>query len=226
MDVLTDPGSGAADREARNEYLIDVDEAWELFRDGVERARSSYDETLEACGEAHVKTQADVSATHNQALDRAWAAYKQDVGDRRADRRAAARATYNDAAARCRQEFDAAMAAARRDYVNCVQSARLGYEAEFDQAFALHRETIRSVPKFLEPAAEGGGESAVEIDIFHLELSEGEDAGEDLDAEPSEASVPADVAEAIKDIEQRADEADAESGEGEAGPEGALNGDR
>lgn len=221
-DVLTDPGSGAADREARNEYLIDIDEAWELFRDAVERARSSYDEALEACGEAHVNQQAEASAAHHHALDKAWAAYKQDVGDRRADRRAAARQTYNDAAALCRQHFEETMAAARDEYVRAVQATRLAYEAEFDHAFAVHREAIASVPKFLVATDEDGGESAVDLEIFHLELSEGMATDEGTDAEGSDSATPSDVAEAIKDIEQRAEEVDAD----EDVEEGARNGDR
>jgi hypothetical protein len=229
--VLTDPGSGAADREARREYLIDIDEAWELFRDAVERARSAYDEALEACGAEHVRRQSAASAGHNEALDKAWATYKQDVGDRRADRRAAARATYNEAAARCRREFDESMAAARDEYVECVQAARLAYEGGFDQAFAVHREAIGSVPGFLGPAeAEGAGAEddgdAVAIEVFHLELSEAGQVDADTDAEAAFGSVPDDVAEAIKDIEQRAEEVDADTDADEEVEEGARDGDR
>ncbi|MGH9295872.1 MAG: hypothetical protein ACRD0B_11115, partial [Acidimicrobiales bacterium] len=47
-DMLTDPSAFAADREARNEYLIEIDEAWELCRDAVEGARTNYETELDS----------------------------------------------------------------------------------------------------------------------------------------------------------------------------------
>ncbi|MGH9304269.1 MAG: hypothetical protein ACRDZ5_07650, partial [Acidimicrobiales bacterium] len=78
--MLTDPGALAADREARNEYLIEIDVAWELCRDAVEGARSNYETVLDTSRSAFEAERASASAVHGEGLDAAWAAYKTEVG--------------------------------------------------------------------------------------------------------------------------------------------------
>lgn len=156
--MLTDPGSSIADHEARNEHLIDIDTAWELCRDEIDLARIAYEEALEASRSTYETKQATVAAAHHQALDGAWATYKQQVTDSPAvGRREAivqARAKYNQAAATVRQTFDADMASAAEDYEHSLHEARSAYDSFVVQAIEAHREAMQGVQRFHETSSD------------------------------------------------------------------------
>lgn len=158
ITVMTDAGS-AADLEARNEYLIDIDEAWEACRDAVEWARSSYEEALESGRAIYEDQREQAGADHRQALDDAWAAYKQEVtGTTTINRRqviADARAKYNASAGEIRQAYEQNLKAAHDDYARGLDDARIAYEAAVDSALTAHREAIQNVHRFLDGAEDG-----------------------------------------------------------------------
>ena len=70
----TDVGSHATDREARNNYLIDIDDAWENSREALDQARNACEDALEAGRAAYETQQESASTTHRQEL-------RQGVGD-------------------------------------------------------------------------------------------------------------------------------------------------
>ncbi|HXY42826.1 MAG TPA: hypothetical protein VEH29_01445 [Acidimicrobiales bacterium] len=158
--MLTDSDRGATDRAARNEYLIDIDEAWEACREAVEGARSSYEEELDLGRVLFEEQQATAANEHSSELDKAWESYKQAVSNTPSENRrqviSEARATYNETAAALRQAFDEAMSAAHAAYAEATETVRLSYEATVDAALAAHREAIQSVRKFMEPAEDKG----------------------------------------------------------------------
>jgi|HubBroStandDraft_1064217.scaffolds.fasta_scaffold30344_5 hypothetical protein len=191
--MIIDLDSSATDREARNEYLIDLDEAWEVCREDVEEARSSYETGLESTFAAHDRKQENASASHHQALDRAWTAYKQQVaGTLTITDRAEARASYNGAAADIRHTYEETMTRDRASYVDAVHDACLAYEAALDQSFAKHREAIQKVRKFLKPTEEEGGRDVEQsepmrmIEALIMEIQPDETTRED----PSSADEP------------------------------------
>ncbi|MGD0082929.1 MAG: hypothetical protein ABSD78_06995 [Acidimicrobiales bacterium] len=158
--MLTDSDRNAADRAARNEYLIDIDEAWEACREAVEGARNSYEEALESGRVVFEEQQGAAATEHSAELDLAWASYKHKVGNTPSENRrkviSEARTTYNEAAAALRHTYDEAMSAARGAYAEATENVRLSYEATVDAALGAHREAIQSVRKFMEPSNERG----------------------------------------------------------------------
>jgi len=158
--MLTDSDRSAADREARNEYLIDIDEAWEACRDAVEGARKSYEEELDLGRLEFEERQGAAAAEHTTELDKAWDHYKQTVSNTPSENRrkviSEARVTYNEAAAGLRHNYAEAIDAARGAYAEATENVRLSYEATVDAALAAHREAVQSVRKFMEPTEERG----------------------------------------------------------------------
>ncbi len=158
--MLTDPSAFAADREARNEYLIEIDEAWELCRDAVEGARTNYETELDSSRGVFEWERAQASSVHGEALDVAWAKYKSEVGVTSARSRrevmAEARASYDLAVAELRKAYEERIGIAREGYVHRVEDARTAYEAAVDEALGSHRAAVHGVDRYLEP-----GEHAV-----------------------------------------------------------------
>jgi hypothetical protein len=157
--MLTDSDRGAADRAARNEYLMDIDEAWEACRDAVEGARSSYEESLDLGRMVFEERQDAASNEHSSGLDEAWAIYKQEVSSAPSETRrkviTEARAAYNAAVATLQRTYDDALSAAHAEYAQATESVRSAYEATVDAALGAHREAIQSVKKFMETPEDG-----------------------------------------------------------------------
>jgi hypothetical protein len=73
------------------------------------------------------------------------------------------------------------MATSRDDYIKAVQDARVAYEGAVDEAFAAHRDAIRSVRRFLEPADGDGGGRVVALKKEDLKAIEDLESIEDLE---------------------------------------------
>lgn len=144
----------AVDREAHNEYLSSIDEAFGVFLQGVEAARDAFEGSLESARVALEVAQAQAAATHGRAIDAAWAGYKQQVASSastaRAREIAAARSRYLETSAEARRMLEDSRAAARESYLRSVHEARLAFEAAVENEFAGHRETLVAAGKYLE----------------------------------------------------------------------------
>ncbi len=156
---MTDPLSNAADREARNEYLSIIDEAWEVCCHAVESARESYEQMLET-GRAGLEVALfESTQSHGKAVDDAWAAYKDVVAKASlATRRnvvVEARATYNERAASLRASYETAKDSAQQDYAKVVQDARSAFESALESEFAGLREAVRVAGKHIDPGDAG-----------------------------------------------------------------------
>jgi hypothetical protein len=153
--MLTDVSSTATDHEARNRHLSDIDETWEVCQEIVELARAAYEDALEEAGMVYDSSQGTAAASHREAIDAAWAAYKEDVTNTpsmsRREAIAGARATYNKSAAEIRSAYESGMAAAREALSRALQDARLEYEVAVEGAFEAHRKSIENVRQFLDP---------------------------------------------------------------------------
>ena len=77
-----DGDSGASDLEARNHYLSIIDDAWEVYREAVEGAWAAYEEALKPVRDVYEEAQAAAEEAHGNAIDAAWADYKQAVATR------------------------------------------------------------------------------------------------------------------------------------------------
>jgi hypothetical protein len=157
--MLFDAGNGVADREARNEYLSDLDEAWEVCKDSVEKVRNSYEDALETARNDYDAAQTSASSAHRRSIDEAWATYKAEVSapPTRAKTRheviGESREVYNRTVGRIRVSYDEAMSFASDDYARSLTDARQRYESAIDSAFAGHREATGRVRQFLEPVS-------------------------------------------------------------------------
>jgi len=153
--MLTDVSSTATDHEARNQHLSDIDETWEVCREIVEIARAAYEDALEQAGVVYDASQGAAAAAHRDAIDAAWAAYKEDVSNTpsmsRRDVIASARATYNKSAAEIRSAYESGISASREALSRALQDARLEYEVAVEGAFEAHRKSIENVRQFLDP---------------------------------------------------------------------------
>jgi|GEM_PF-974580 len=149
----------AVDREAHNEYLSSIDEAFGMFLQGVETARDGFEGSLESARVALEVAQAQAAATHGRAIDAAWAGYKQQVASSAATARAReiaeARSRYLQTSAEARHTLDEARSAAREVYLRSVHEARLVFEAAVENEFAAHRDTLMAAGKYLEGSRGG-----------------------------------------------------------------------
>jgi hypothetical protein len=172
----------AAYREACIDRLMDVDDAWQRCCDAIEPPRRSYELQLVSGRAAYRTKQARVLAAYGEALDDAWATYKQQVaeapsiGPRAAEhagavsRRAViaeARARYDNAATTFRCSYDDGMASAHDVYLRLLQDAASAYKRAIDHELVSYREAIRDQPKGFE-AARDGGPAAAGIDALEL----------------------------------------------------------
>jgi hypothetical protein len=144
----------AVDREAHNEYLSSIDEAFGVCLQGVETARDVFESNLESARVALEVAQAQAAATHGRAIDAAWAGYKQQVASSastaRAREIAESRSRYLETSAEARRALEEAKVAARDTYSRSVHEARVAFEAAVESEFAAHRETLTAAGKYLE----------------------------------------------------------------------------
>ncbi len=160
--MMTDVGSSALDREARNEYLCELDEAWELCKQDIEQVRSSYEEALDSARHAYDARLEEASVAHGEAISEAWTAYRNDVnaptaGDRR-EVIAAARVRYQSTVTAIRKSYRKSTADARAGYATALRTARMSYEEAIDSAFGSHHEAIEMVHHYLELTEDDGDE--------------------------------------------------------------------
>lgn len=152
--MAEDPRNSAADHEARNESLIDIDEAWELCRDTIDVARISLEEALEHASSSFEARQGEAADRHREALEGSWTAYKQAITDAPSSHRreliTEARERYNSSARDIRSAFDAAMAAARDEYLSTRREAREAYDATVADAFAAHHEMVQDLGGYFD----------------------------------------------------------------------------
>jgi hypothetical protein len=160
--MLTEVGSSALDREARNEYLCELDEAWELCKQDIEQVRSSYEDALDSARHAYDARLEEASVAHGEAISEAWTAYRTEVnGSTAGDRReviAEARVRYQSTVTAIRKSFRKSTADARAGYASALRTARLSYEEAIDSAFGSHHEAIEMVHHYLELTEDDGDE--------------------------------------------------------------------
>jgi hypothetical protein len=157
-----------ADREARNDYLSNLDEVWESCREAVESARGEYEDALDLARMSFESEQAEAAAEYGHAIDEAWTAYKTQVAETpaigRRDAIAEARATYNERAALIRESYESGAHGQHEEYLQASHDAKLEYEAAVESAFSGYREAITSVAEFVPhssgPKAEVAAPSA------------------------------------------------------------------
>ncbi|MGH9296430.1 MAG: hypothetical protein ACRDZP_00465 [Acidimicrobiales bacterium] len=152
--MLVNADATASEREARNEYLSNIDETWEDCRQAVETARDAYEEALESSRVSYEAQDVSASCAHTESIDQAWATYKETVANTAsANRRtviADARAAYSAAAARVRASFVESKTSARDGYLRAQREARMNYEAAVEGALAAHRQAIQAVTDYLD----------------------------------------------------------------------------
>jgi hypothetical protein len=160
--MLTEVGSSALDREARNEYLCELDEAWELCKQDIEQVRSSYEEALDSARHAYDARLEEASVAHGEAISEAWTNYRNEVnGSTAADRReliAEARVRYQSTVTTIRKSYRKSTADARVGYAAALRTARMSYEEAIDSAYGSHREAIEMVHHYLELTEDDGDE--------------------------------------------------------------------
>ncbi len=170
--MLNDSVSSAADHEARNECLIEIDEAWELCRDHIDLARIALGEALESSRATFEDRQRQAADGHQESLTEAWNAYKGAIsGTPSANRReliAEARDSYKKAAATVRGTFDREMGAASDEYAKARREARAAYDLAVEEAFELHRDAVQDVRGYFEAAGRGGGSGEDSADSLEL----------------------------------------------------------
>jgi hypothetical protein len=154
-----------ADREARNEYLSNLDEVWESCREAVEVARNEYEDALDLARMSYESDQAEAAAEYGRAIDEAWNGYKKQVADTpstsRKDAIAEARAAYNEKAASIRESYELGALTQHDDYVQASHDARVTYQTAVDAAFTGYLGAIQAVGDFVSPGAgTGSGTSA------------------------------------------------------------------
>ena len=144
----------AVDREAQNDYLSTIDEAFEVCLQGVETAREAYEKDLESARVALEAAQAQLASSHGRAIDAAWAGYKERVASASSTSRARAiaeaRGRYHEASAEAHRALEESEAAARDTYLRAVHAARVSFETAVDGEFNAHRETLATAGKYLE----------------------------------------------------------------------------
>ena len=111
-------------------------------------AWAGYEEDLKPVRSVYEQAQATAEEAHGNAIDAAWADYKQAVANApttmRRDIVAQARATYNELAAQIRKTYNESMAIARDDYLRAVDDTRAAYRAAVDGELDSHRDAVRA----------------------------------------------------------------------------------
>ncbi|MHB8244058.1 MAG: hypothetical protein ACYDGN_01715 [Acidimicrobiales bacterium] len=193
--MLNDPGSSAADHEARNECLIDIDESWELCRDTVDVARISLEEALESSRTSFEAQQQSVAEAHREALEGAWSAYKRAVTETPATRRreliTEARNGYNLVAKKVRRTYDTDMATATEEHAKARRAAWAAYEVAVDEAFSLHRAALQDDTGDADTTKTGGSDDGKgSFDPFELVAASVARESERRSGRPAAAGLP------------------------------------
>lgn len=161
--MLNEVGS-AADHEARNECLIEIDEAWENCRDTVDLARITLEETLEASRAVFEEQRRHLSERHRADLEEAWTGYKQISAEsplpNRKERVANASATYKQAADKIHEDFHQSMAAAQAQYAGARNAAIASYESDVEGAYSLHHDALQNMSNYFEAGAAAAAAAA------------------------------------------------------------------
>lgn len=156
MTMLSDAEDLVDEREARNTYLCDLDEAWEACREAVQDARRAYEQALETGRADYEAEQAIASALHRQSIQSAWKLYKEEVGRAPSGDRgrrvvvAEARSAYASSVTRVQESFEEGITLARDDYVRALATARQRYDADIEAAFSGHRTAVGKVTRYPE----------------------------------------------------------------------------
>ncbi|MGO9560808.1 MAG: hypothetical protein ACLPQS_04385 [Acidimicrobiales bacterium] len=147
-------GSREADHEARNEYLSEIHQTWQEFRDTVEGVQGAYEDSLESCSAVFERVRAEAATEHATAIEAAWATYKQEVNQagskNRRDVIIDARGKYREAASAIHADYDSKVSVARDSYSASLEEARVTYDSAVDGALATYRNAVKNVDHFME----------------------------------------------------------------------------
>lgn len=189
-------GSREADHEARNEYLSEIHQTWQEFRDTVEGVQGAYEDSLESCSAVFERARAEVATEHATAIEGAWASYKEEVnqsGSRnRRDVIIGARAKYREASSTIHAEYDHKVATARESYSASLEEARVTYDAAVDGALATYRNAVQNVDHFMDAPSDESLESLEIAGAIAARTSGGQGADNDaVSAKDEEAALDA-----------------------------------